>query len=142
MIDRETLNAKNASRKADREYIAGVLSNIAEKHGAEITRRDEPANPGYSGKGIHMQFKLAGVGAMLDIDNLHGGEFALIHWFNTMYPSRNFTTRFCVCVGDVPQGRSHHKATSSPANWYSLAMFLDAGLLLAFRGEAFAPYDL
>ena len=142
MINQETLNAKSASRKADREFITAELVRIAEKQGAEVERRDTPRNPGYSGAGIDLKFELGGVGARVSIDDLHGGDHALISWFNTQYPARNFTTRFCVCVGDHGQFKPHHKATSCPADWFSLAMFLDGGLMLAAREQAFEPFDL
>jgi len=141
-LRRERINRCTASRKGDREYLVGVLGNIAKRHGAEIERQDTPRNPGYSGAGIDLHFKLNGVGARTSIDDLHGGNYALISWFNTEYPSRNFTTRFCVCVGDLPNSRPHHKATSCPADWFSLAMFLDGGLMLAAREQAFEPFDL
>lgn len=136
------LHARNASRKSDRELLALALELIARRHGAEVQRRDTPRNPGYSGAGIDLEFKLDGVGAMLAIDNLHGGEYALISWFNTRYPVRHFTTRFCVAVGENLITRPHHKATSCPPDWYSLAMALDAGLMLAACDGAFRPYDL
>lgn len=142
MINQETLNAKSASRKADREFITAELVRIAEKQGAEVERRDTPRNPGYSGAGIDLKFELGGVGARVSIDDLHGGDHALISWFNTQYPARNFTTRFSVCVGDLSKPRPHHKATSCPADWFSLAMFLDGGLMLAAREQAFEPFDL
>lgn len=138
----DKLNQCNASRKGDREVLAGVLVVIAKRHGAEIERKDTPRNPGYSGAGIDLHFELNGVGARTSIDNLHGGNYALISWFNSKYPARNFTTRFSVCVGDLPNSRPHHKATSCPADWFSLAMFLDGGLMLAARDQAFEPFDL
>lgn len=141
-IDRELLNQCNAGRKGDREFIAATLLHLVGRHGAEVTRQDTPANPGYSGQGIDLAFSLNGVGAMFEIDNLHGGNYALISWFNSKYPARNFTTRFSVCVGDLPNSRPHHKATSCPADWFSLAMFLDGGLMLAARDQAFEPFDL
>jgi len=136
------INPLKASRKLDRELLASALLALAERHGAEVERQDTPRNPGYSGAGIDLRFELNGVGAMVGIDDLHGGEYSLISWFNTKYPSRNFTTRFCVCVGDTPSRIPHHKATSCPADWFSLAMFLDAGLMLAARGGALEPFDL
>jgi len=142
MIDREILNSKVASRKLDREMLASALLALAERQGAEVERRDTPRNPGYSGAGIDLRFELNGVGARVSIDDLHGGKYSLISWFNTQYPSRKFTTRFCVCTGDLLKHRPHHKATSCPADWYSLAMFLEGGLMLAARGGAFEPFDL
>lgn len=136
------INPLKASRKLDRELLASALLALAERQGAEVERQDTPRNPGYSGAGIDLRFELNGVGAMVGIDDLHGGEYSLISWFNTKYPSRNFTTRFCVCVGDTPSRIPHHKATSCPADWFSLAMFLDAGLMLAARGGALEPFDL
>lgn len=137
VVDRDDLNARCASRKADREFIARVLIGLMERHGAQVERQDDGPNPGYHGASIALHFSLNGVGAMLDIDNLHGGDWSLIHWHNTEYPSRNFTSRFCVNVGDLGQSRPHHKATSHPQDWYSLAMFLDAGLCLAAQNQAF-----
>lgn len=137
VVDRDDLNAKCASRKADREFIARALIGLMERHGAQVERRDEKPNPGYSGAGIALRFSLNGVGAMLDIDNLHGGDWSLIHWHNTEHLARNFTTRFCVNVGDLGRSRPHHKATSHPQDWYSLAMMLDAGLCLAAQNQAF-----
>ncbi len=141
-LNREKMNRCMASRKGDREVLAGVLAIIAKRHGAEIERQHTPRNPGYSGAGIDMHFELNGVGARTSIDNLHGGNYALISWFNSKYPARNFTTRFSVCVGDLPNSRPHHKATSCPADWFSLAMLLDGGLMLAARDQAFEPFDL
>ena len=137
VVDRNGLNAKCASRKADREFIARALIGLIERHGAQVERRDDGPNPGYHGASIALRFSLNGVGAMLDIDNLHGGDWSLIHWHNTEYPSHNFTSRFCVNVGDLGRSRPHHKATSHPKDWYSLAMMLDAGLCLAAQNQAF-----
>lgn len=114
-----------------------IKRNPAAKHGAQVERRDEPRNPGYHGVGIHLSFTLNGVGAMLDIDNLLGVSTSLIHWYGTERGARNYSSRFNICVGASSSGRPHHKATSFPGDWYSLAMNLDAGLLLAARGEAF-----
>lgn len=139
VVDRDDLNARCASRKADREFIARALIGLMERHGAQVERRDDGPNPGYHGASIALRFSLNGVGAMLDIDNLHGGDWSLIHWHNTEHPARNFTTRFCVNVGNLGRSRPHHKATSHPQDWYSLAMLLDAGLCLAARGDAFEP---
>lgn len=137
----EILAPLNASKKEARELIALALEALALKHGAIIEKREVPANPGYCGQGIDMHFKCNGVGAMVDIDNLHGGGYALISWFNTDRPTRNFSSRFCKLTGNARGAtgceRPHHKSTSVPADWYALAMMLDAGLLLAVRGEAF-----
>lgn len=142
-IDRNKLNACNASRKMERIAIADTLEAIALEQGATVTeRRNEPALKGFSGQGIALRIECKGVGCMIDIDNLHGGNRALISWFNAPRELgesvRNFSRRFVRCIGDVA-GRPHHKATSHPANWYSLAMMLEAGLMLAARGEAFEP---
>lgn len=142
VIDRHELNACKASRARDREAIAAALLAIVMRHGAQVERIDSPPTPGYCGAGIDLRFSLHGVGAMIDIDDLHGGQFALISWYNTAHPARNFTSRFCGMVGDLAKPRPHHKATSAPADWYSLAMMLDAGLCLAARGEAFEPFSL
>lgn len=139
MSDQNHLNGKNASRKGDREFIARALIELARTRGAQVERRDESPTIGYCGAGIALRFSLGGVGAMADIDNLHGGHTSLVSWYNTEHPARNFTTRFSACVGDPAQRRPHHKATSCPGDWYSLAMMLDAGLCLAARGDAFEP---
>lgn len=138
VVDRDEINTKRASRKADREFIACAIIGLMERHGAQVEREDLPPNPGFCGAGISLKFTLNGVGATLDIDDLHGGEYALISWYNATYPARDFAPRFNVAVGDgVGQYRPHHKATTHPRDWYSLAMRLDAGLCLAARGEAF-----
>lgn len=135
LIDRDDFNAKRASRKADREYIAAALIAIVSRHGAKVTKWDKSHR-----REISLTFDLKGVGALIHIDDLFdGGSRSPIHWHNTEHPARNFTTRFCVAVGEGPCGRPHHKATSIPGDWYSLAMTLDAGLCLAFADEAFAP---
>lgn len=128
----------NASRKADREKIAAGFVAVAEKFGAAITRRDTDPNVGYCGAGIDMTFSLNGVGAMIDIDNLHGGDNALIHWYNTEYPVRKFESGFTVAVGQIPIYAPHHKATSS-GTWDLLAARLQAGLRKARDGKAFIP---
>lgn len=128
----------DAGRKADREKIARILIDLAKRHGAQVERRDESPNLGYHGAGIHLVFAVGGVGASLSVDNLHGGGTSLISWFNTDYPPRDFSALFGICVGSPP-GNRHHKATSLPRDWYSLAMFLEGGLLLAARGDAFEP---
>ena len=138
-IERAQFNSLTASRKEDRAKLADTLTKIALKFGATVERQHTPANPGYRGQGIDLTFACKGVGAMIDISDIHGGEWVLIHWFNKDYPPRNFTSRFGVIVGSGGNGRPHHKATSHPRDWYSLAMFLEGGLCLAFRGEAFEP---
>lgn len=145
VVDRDELNRKDAARKADREFIARAILAIVERHGAAVEKHDEPATVGYCGAGIALRFRLNGVGAMIDLDNLHGGGWSLISWHNAGDgPVRDFSARFCRVVCDLPpRKRLHHKATSQPADWYSLAMMLDAGLCLAARGEAFeAAFDL
>jgi hypothetical protein len=137
VVDRAELNGKHAGRKVDREFIARALVALAEVRGAEVERHDTTPTAGFCGAGIDLRFKLDGVGATVSIDNLHGGRYSIVSWYNTKHPARNFTTRFCGMVGDVVKSRPHHKATSCPADWYSLAMMLDAGLCLAARGEAF-----
>lgn len=133
-----SINDLNASRKGDREALAFELVAIAQKHGATVERRDEPAHKGYSSATICLRISCKGVGAMIDIDNLHGGKISLISWYNIEYPPRDFTPRFCRGVLDVGFKYTFHKATSFPGDWYSLAMALDGGLMLAARGEAFA----
>lgn len=132
VIRQRELNAKCASRKADREFIIRALIDLVERHGAQVERC-----PGYHNRCITLRFTLNGVGAMIDIHNLHGGYWSLISWYNTEYPVRDFTTRFCVNIGDLTRSRARHKATSCPQDWYSLAMCLDAGLCMAARGDAF-----
>lgn len=136
-INRLWINGQNANRAPEREVLAMAFTLLAEARGATVERRDSEATPGFSGKGIDLLISLNGVGAMVDIDNLHGGMFALIHWYNSECRARTFSPRFCVTTGGREPYRMHHKATSFPADWYSLAMFLDGGLLLAARGEAF-----
>jgi len=137
-IERDWINDLNAGRKADREALALAFTTIAGAWGATVERRDTAAMSGYSGAGIVLRFALNGVGAMLDIDNLHGGKYALIAWFNTEYPSRDFSSKLTTGVGDY-NARAHHKATSCGDDWYSIAMFLDGGLMVAARGDAFRP---
>lgn len=132
------LNSLSASRKHDRTLIADALTEIALKHGATVERRHSNATRGYCGQGIDLHFACKGVGAMVNINDLHGGEWVLIHWFNDAYPALNFTSAFTLAVRDGGNGRPHHKATSHPRNWHSLAMMLDGGLMSANRGEAFS----
>lgn len=139
IVDRDTLNKSDAGRKSGREYIAEAICAIVERHGATVERHESPTVVGFGGAGIDLRFSLKGVGAMIDIDDLFGGSRSLIHWHNTEYPSRNFTTRFCRLVGSDCLRRPFPKATSRPADWYSLAMRLDAGLCLALANEAFVP---
>lgn len=136
-IDRGWINGLNAARKDNREALAMVLRMLAEIRGASVELQHSEANPGYCGQGIDLRIACKGVGAMVDIDDLHGGEWVLIHWFGTEHKGRNFTSRFGTVVGSGGNGRPHHKATSHPRDWYSLAMMLDGGLQLAARGEAF-----
>lgn len=132
------LAACNASRKADREAIAASLIVIAAKYGATATRRDAPRHIGWSGASIVLNFTLNGVGAMTNIDDLHGGYDALIRWYNDDYPARDFSPVFNCAVGDLNHYRKpHHKATSS-GSWARLTEYLEGGLELAANGRAFA----
>lgn len=151
VINRQFITGLNANRKADRDLLAGVFTVIAEARGATVERRDDPPNPGYHGRSVALRFACEGVGAMLDIDSLHGGRYSLISWHNHYghrergdpIPSsegpitRHFAPRFNFCVGATHSARPHHKATSCGADWYSIAMYLDAGLMLAASGRAF-----
>lgn len=139
MIDLDTLNA---SRKADREKIAEALLSVAAEHGATGERQDEPPNPGYSGAGILLRFTLNGVGAMVDIDDLHGGETTLISWYND-YSGPEVTTKHFAfgfrAAANAPCStpRPHHKATTCPDGWDDLRHSLSEGLALAAAREAF-----
>lgn len=132
----EALNLLTASRRADREKLAEVLTGMALRHGASVERRDRPANR-ICGQSIRLSFECNNVGAMVGIDDVHGGAWALVHWYNDGSPVRNFTTAFNLAVKSGGNSWPHHKVTSHPRDWYSLAKLLDAGLLLAARGEAF-----
>lgn len=138
-IDRNWIDGLNAGRKVDREQLAMAFEAIATAHGAKVVRRNEAPNPGWRGCSIGLRIVLNGVGASVNIDNLHGGGVALIHWHNDYSEGqkcRDLTARFASAVR-ASSGRSPHKATSCCEGWYSLAMALDAGLSLAARGEAF-----
>ena len=135
MVDRDTLNNCRASRKKDREYIARAVLAIVERHGSQVEQIDDRGE-------ITLRLSLEGVGALIHIDAVHGGAWSLIHWHNAGFPCRNFSKRFNAIVGGLLKSRPHHKATSSPNDWYSLAMLLDGGLCLAARNEAFEPFDL
>lgn len=132
MVDLTKLNAR---RKPDREKIAAVLIDAAESFGADVERHDGERNPGYHGQSIDLSISLNGVGALIDIDDLHGGERALIHWHNTEYPARDFAAGFNAAIADYNY-RPHHKATSN-GGWSTLAELLKAGLRLARDGNAF-----
>ncbi len=132
IVNLTELRTLTAHRKEDREKIARALVLLAQGHGAQFERTDDRSC-------ITLTIGLAGVGAMIDIDAIQGGTASLISWHNIEHPARCFTPRFCKLVGDPIQARPHHKASSIPADWYSLAMMLDAGLLLAARREAFLP---
>lgn len=132
IVNLTELRTLTAHRKTDREKIARALILLAQGHGAQFERMDDRSC-------ITLTIGLAGVGAMIDIDAIQGGTASLISWHNMEHPARCFTPRFCKMVGDPIQARPHHKASSIPVDWYSLAMMLDAGLLLAARREAFLP---
>lgn len=145
-IDRDWINGLNAGRKADRQLLTMALETIARAHGAVIERRDEKPVPGYSGASIYLRMTIGGVGVQTSISNLHGGYQGLASWFNDYSDghrgARDFSGRFAVAVGDgtsISSGRRHHKATSCGPDWYSLAKAIDAGLMLAARGDAFEP---
>lgn len=131
-----------ASRKHDRTLIADHLTELAITHGASIERQHREPQRGYCGAGIHLAFACKGVGAMVDICDLNGGDWVLIHWYNAYGDShrsvRNFSPAFQSSVGSGGNGRPHHKATSHPRDWNSLAKMLDRGLMIAARGEAFS----
>lgn len=141
IIDAEWINALNASRKADREALALAFETIARAHGATVVRREEKPCAGYSGAGIYLNFTLGGVGVQTSISNLHGGFHGLASWFNDYSDghrgARDFSGTFNAAVGEY-SGRPHHKATSCGRDWLALAKYLDAGLRVAARGEAFA----
>jgi len=144
--DREAFNALNASRKADRIRLANLLIGLGEYYGATIERRDQPANPGWRGQSIELMFKLNGVGATVTISNLHGGDHAIISWYNDYSGDigrkcHDFTGLFNIAVGDRGSMRPHHKATSCPPDWFGLATSLSAGLSTARNGQAFRPLD-
>ncbi len=129
--------------KKQRETVARDFIAIAEKHDAAIERRDEGRNPGYHGPSIHLDFCLNGCGVMVNIDDLHGGDGALLHWYSTdavwtdgsYTPPRNYTPTFNAAVGDHRQWRPHSKATSN-GTWEQLARYIDAGLAMAAAGTA------
>lgn len=142
VIDRDWINGLNAGRKPEREILALALETIAKVHGAKVERREEAPNPGFRGHSVGLRIALNGVGAMVNVDNLHGGACALIHWHNDYGEGRrecrDLNSHFAVAVR-ASSGRSPHKATTCCDDWYALALCLDAGLLLAARGEAFEP---
>lgn len=136
--------------RKQREAIAADMLAIAAKHGAEVDRREEGRNPGYRGPSIHLNIRLNGCAVMVNIDDLHGGDGALLHWYSTdggwqnpgdwdnpgEYVSpRHYTAAFNAAVGDRGQYRPHSKATSS-GTWSQLAAYLDAGLAMAAAGTA------
>lgn len=133
----------NARRKSDRESIARMFISIAEAYGASVERRDEGRNPGYHGPSIHLNFELNGCGVMVNIDDLHGGDHALLHWYSTdggwrdgeYEPPKPYRQEFNAAVGDHQQWRPHTKATSD-GTWDMLAKYLDAGLSMAEKGTA------
>ncbi len=141
----------NASRKKDREAIAALMIATATDLGATVERRDLPRNPGYRGQSITLDFALNGVGAMLSINDLHGGDRALISWYNAREcsppeegfpfgrspPVRDFSPTFNARVGSF-QPRPHHKVTSS-GSWQWLQVCLDTGFRLARENKALTP---
>lgn len=135
----------NARRKADRSAIFDAYFRIGQKHGATISCRQKERNPGFCGAGIHMEFARNGVGAMVTIYDLHGGEGGLVSWFNDYSggrtPCRDFSNAMFAAAGDYKSGKiGRHKATSC-GTWAELAERLDRGLALAAAGEAFEPSE-
>lgn len=141
----------NASRKKDREAIAALMIATATDLGATVERRDEPRNPGFRGQSITLDFALNGVGALLSINDLYGGDGGLISWYNVREysppeegypfgrptPVCNFSPDFNAGVGSF-QPRPHHKATSQ-GSWQWLQVCLDTGFKLARDNMALTP---
>ena len=128
----------SARTKAGRAAIVASLLAVADKFGATVERRDEPAMRGY-GAETSLMIRLNGVGALIGVSDLHerhGFNGALISWHNTQYPVRYFSKGFNCAVGDSGSARPHHKATSS-AEWDVLAARLQAGLRHAANNTAF-----
>lgn len=118
----------------DRLAIAKQFRTIAERFGADIEERHESKSD-WCSAAIDMTFRLNGVGAMVSIDDLHGGYESIISWFNTSYPCRDFSAGFFTAIGEPGRG-AHHKATSG-GTWDMLAARLQAGLRHASRDTAF-----
>jgi hypothetical protein len=142
VIDRAWINGLFAGRQGEREVLALVFETIALAHGATVVRKVDGRHPGWHSGSIDLRIERNGVGANVGFSNLHGGYHSLISWYNEHGPgpwhTRNFSGPFCGAVREY-SGRPHHKATTCSADWYGLAMALDAGLCLANRGEAFEP---
>lgn len=138
-IHSDDLTGLSASRKADRKRIAAEFTRIAERFGAEVEIREEPAHKGWSGPTIHFSARLDGVGVQCAIDDLHGGSGALLSWFNDYRGAqlaRMFSDPFNIAVGSGIGARPHHKATSV-GNWALLAARLQGGLRHTANGTAF-----
>lgn len=135
MQDLPDILGLSAKRKAEREKIAAAFEQVAAKHGAEFERENSPRFNGWHGPGIDITAKLNGVGGSLDIDDLHGGDGALISWYNASYPARDFSASFMCAAGDVCRG-PHHKA-SSHGDWQRMLRQFDAALAVVAEGRAF-----
>lgn len=141
-IVRGWISSLNAGRKNDRESLALLFEAIAAARGASVERRFGGNNPGWRGQEICLNIALNGVGVSVAFSNLHGGDHSLLHWHNDYCERRPcgiFTGAFRSAVCASGGGLATHKATTFCGHWYGLAMCLDAGLLIAARGDAFEP---
>ena len=132
-----TLNTLTVARKGDREKIAAGLIEALEPLGVEIERREGR----YGRRDVDLRLTLNGVGASVWINADLGDGHHLISWFNTVYPSRDFTPAFNVAVGDLLQFRPHHKATSCADGWDDLRDRLVKGFGAARSGHAFIEME-
>ena len=151
----DTLRTASARTKAGRKAITAALIAIGERHGATVTTREEAPNPGWRGAGTTLTFTLAGVGALVSVNDLHersGMRGSVLSWHNdytdqqageghfSEWRTYDFTPAFNCAVGDLGRYRPHHKATSI-GEWHDIAHALDCGLELAASGRAFLPLD-
>ena len=126
------LDRLTVSRKADRRAIADAIAAPLAGLGVIIERKEREGR-----RDIDFQFSLNGVGASVWINADLGDGHFLISWYNTEYPSRNFTEAFNCAVGDLLQPRPHHKATSCSHSWVDLRDRLMTGFGAAGQGLAF-----
>jgi hypothetical protein len=137
-LGRESFDALKAGQKRGREMLANALTDIATKHGASVERQHGKRNPWLLRAEHRSSVSCARASAPWSISTIFTAANGCSSiGSTTSHPARNFTSRFGSEVGSGGNGRPHHKATSHPRDWYSLAMMLDGGLLLAARGEAF-----